>query len=155
MLWSNKCYCQGLNLFKRQVRSALLLLLPLLANLALSLENWTATMNMNMSNMNTTAAAVVFRDSHVSLTTQPLVLDSGRCHRHLLALQTAVAARVSGEDNLVEMFFLISHTLYHRCGHFTKLPQQLPKLPGEDREDRSGAGTDRVIRIHCIWHWVR
>ena len=93
-----------------QVLSALPQHLPLLANPALSLENWTATMNMNTSNMSMTAAAVVFSNSLVSLTTQPLVLDSGRCHRHLLALQTAVAARVSGEDKLVEMFFLIFHT---------------------------------------------
>ena len=72
-----------------QVRSALPQSLPLLANPALSLENWTATMNLN-----TTAVAIVLRTSLVSLTTQPLVLDSGRCH-HLLALQTAVAVRVS------------------------------------------------------------
>ena len=62
---------------------------PQLANPAPSLENWTATMNLS-----TTAAAIVLRDSHVSLTTQPLELESGRCHRHLLALQTAVAAKV-------------------------------------------------------------
>ena len=89
-----------------QVRSALPQSLPLLVKPALSLENWTAAMNVSMRNMSTTAAAVVLRDSHVSLTTQPLELDSGRYHRHLLALQTAVAARVSGEDKLVEMFFL-------------------------------------------------
>ena len=58
-------------------------------------------MNMNTS---MTAAAIALRtsQSHVSLTTQPLVLDSGRCHRHLLALQTAVAAKVSGEKKIVE-----------------------------------------------------
>ena len=63
-------------------------------------------MNMNMSNMGTIAAAFVLTDFLVSLTTQPLVLDSGRCHRHLLALQTAVAARVSGEEKIVKMFLL-------------------------------------------------
>ena len=78
-----------------QVRYARPQSLPLLANPALSLENWTATMNVS-----TTAAAIVLRTSQslVSLTTQPLVLDSGR-YRHLLALQSlqiAVAAKVGG-----------------------------------------------------------
>ena len=64
-------------------------------------------MNMNMSNMSTTAAAIVLRTSQslVSLTTQSLVLDSGRCH-HPLALQTAVAAKVSGEKKIVENVLL-------------------------------------------------
>ena len=48
-------------------------------------------------NLSTTAAAIVrTSQSHVPLTTQLLVLVSGRCH-HLLALQTAVAVKVSGE----------------------------------------------------------
>ena len=83
-----------------QVRSALHQHLPLLAIPALSLENWTA-----LTNVSTTAAAIVPKASQylVSLTTQPLVLDSGRCH-HLLALQTAVAARVSGGEKIVESF---------------------------------------------------
>ena len=51
-------------------------------------------MIMNMSNISTTAADVVLRDSHV-------LLDSGRCH-HALALQNAVAAKVSGEKKIVE-----------------------------------------------------
>ena len=51
----------------------------------------------------TTAAAIV-PQSHVSLTTQALVLDSGH---HLLALQTAVARKVSGEKKFVENVFLI------------------------------------------------
>ena len=54
-------------------------------------------------NLSTTAAAIVLRtshsQSHVFLTTQPLALDSGRCH-HFLALQTAVALMVSGEEKL-------------------------------------------------------
>ena len=89
-----------------QVQSALPQSLPLLANPALSLENWTATMNMNMSNMSTTAAAVVVIGSHVSPKTQLLVLDSGRCHRHLFALKMAVAAKVSGEKKIVENVLL-------------------------------------------------
>ena len=71
--------------------------LPLLANPALSLENLTAT-----TRMNTTAVAIaMLRTSQypVSLTTRPLALDFGRCH-HLLAPQTAVAARVSGVENV-------------------------------------------------------
>ena len=58
-------------------------------------------------NVSTTAAAIVLRTSQslVSLTTQPLVLDSGRCHRHLLALQTVAEVRVSGEENVVENVF--------------------------------------------------
>ena len=78
-----------------QVLSAPTWSLPLLANPALSLENWTATMNVS-----TTAAAIVLRTSQslVSPTIQPLVLDSGR-YLHLLALrslQIAVAAKVGG-----------------------------------------------------------
>ena len=49
--------------------------------------------------MGTTAAIAVLLTSRVSMTTQPLALDSGSC-RHLLALQTAVAARVSGVENV-------------------------------------------------------
>ena len=84
-----------------QAQSALPQSFPLLANPALSsLEPWTATMSLT-----TTAAANVLRTSQflVSLTTQPLVLDSGH---HLLALQTAVAARVSGGDKIVKSFLL-------------------------------------------------
>ena len=88
-------YCPGLNLFEHQVQSAPAQFPPPLANPALSLENWTATMNMNITKMSTTAVAVVLRDFLVSLTTQPLLLDSGR-YRHLLALQIAVAAKVGG-----------------------------------------------------------
>ena len=79
-----------------QVQSALTQSLPLLANPALSLENWTVTMNLN-----TTAAAIATSQSRVSLTAQPLVLDSGRCH-HPLARQTAVAVKVSGGKQIVE-----------------------------------------------------
>ena len=88
------------NSFQHQVRSALPQSLPLLANPALALENWTAT-----TSLSTTVAAIVLRTSQslVSLTTQPLVLDSGRWH-HLLALQTAVAVTVSGEQKMVEIF---------------------------------------------------
>ena len=86
----------------QQVRSAPSQSFPPLANPALSLENWTANTTINMT---LAAAAVVLGDSHVSLTTQPLMLDSGRFHQHHLALQTAVAARVSGEDKLVEIPF--------------------------------------------------
>ena len=84
--------------YPHQVQSALPQSLPLLANPALFLENWTAT----TTKLNA-AAAIVLRtsQSHVSLTTQPLVLDSGRCHRHLLALQTAVAAKVSDEKKIL------------------------------------------------------
>ena len=106
------CFCHALikTIFRlllprinslRQVRFALPQSLPLLANPALSLENWIATMNMSM-----TAAAIVLltSQSHVSPTTQPLlVLDSGKFHLLLqLALQTAVAARVSGGDKIVK-----------------------------------------------------
>ena len=88
----------ALNLFDHQGRSARLQSPPLLANPALFLENWTATMKKTNA-----AAAIVLRtsQSHVSLTTQPLVLDSGRCHRHLLALQTAVAVKVSDEKKIL------------------------------------------------------
>ena len=71
--------------FLHQVQSALPQSLPLLANPALSLENWTATTTMNL-NLVMTAAENVLRTSHVSLTTQALELDSGRFNHHLLAL---------------------------------------------------------------------
>ena len=71
--------------------------LPLLANPALLLENLTATTRMNLR---MSAAAIVRTSQYpVSLTTRPLALDFGRCH-HLLAPQTAVAARVSGVENV-------------------------------------------------------
>ena len=89
----------------QQVRSAPSQSFQPLANPALSLENWTANTTINMT---LAAAAVVLGDSHVSLTTQPLMLDSGRFHQHHLALQTAVVARVSGVDNV---FFLNLHIL--------------------------------------------
>ena len=60
-------------------------------------------------NMSMTAAAIVLltSQSHVSPTTQPLlVLDSGKVHLLQLALQTAVAARVSGGDKIVKSFLL-------------------------------------------------
>ena len=80
----------------QQVQSVPPLPFPLLANLALSLENLTATTRMKKG---TTAAIVVLLTSHVSLTTQPLALDSGSCY-HFLAQQTVVAARVSGVENV-------------------------------------------------------
>ena len=99
LLWQDyrDWYCPGLNLFDHQGRSARLHLPRLMANPALSLENWTATTNRAAAAAN----ALRTSQSHVSLTTQPLVLDSGRCHRHLLALQTAVAAKVSGEKKIL------------------------------------------------------
>ena len=67
----------------------------------------------------TAAAAIVLRasQSHVSLTAQPLELDSGRCHRHLLALQTAVAAKVSGEKKIVKIFLLWSSYSFSSTQH--------------------------------------
>ena len=77
----------------QQVQSAPSQSFPPLANPALSLENWTATTTMNL-NLVMTAAENVLRTFHAFQTTQPPVLDSGRCHHHLLALQTVVAAKV-------------------------------------------------------------
>ena len=76
----------------QQVQSAPSLSYLLLASPALSLENLTVTTTFHK---NMIAAVAVLGESHVSLTTQPLMLDSGRFHQHHLALQTAVASRVS------------------------------------------------------------
>ena len=60
-------------------------------------------MNVNLS----TIAAEIVRTSQslVSLTTQLLVLVSGRCH-HPLAPKTAVAMKVSGEKRIFNLFLL-------------------------------------------------
>ena len=60
--------------------------------------------------LSTTAAKNALRtsQSHVSMTTQPLMLDFGRCHLHLLALQTAVAVKVSGEQKMLEIPFSLN-----------------------------------------------
>ena len=72
-----------------QVRYARPQSLPLLANPALSLENWTATMRKTNASQ-----------SRVSLTTQPLELDSGSGKCHHFAQKKALAARVSCPFNL-------------------------------------------------------
>ena len=72
-------------------------------------------MNMNMSNTSTTAVADVLRDSHVFITSQPLgLMDSGKCHRHLLVLQIAAAAKVSGGKKTVNIFLNGAHTPSNR-----------------------------------------
>ena len=100
----------------------------------------------------TAVAASVWIHSGSALpvsSTQQLEPDSGS--RYQFALQKAVAARVSGGDRFDKMFLnSILKTLYHRQCHLTKLPQQLPKQPSEDRDHRSSAGTYPFFTIHCI-----
>ena len=110
----------------QQVQSAPSQSFPPLANPALSLENWTAITTMNL-NLVMTAAENVLRTSHASVTTQPLVLDSGRCHHHLLALHTVVAAKVPQVRIIfvLEIDIFLTFALNHRCRHLAKLSRLL------------------------------
>ena len=85
--------------------------------------------------MNLTPAAVddVGATSPVSMTTQPVTLEFGSCHH--FALLRVVEVRVSDDHNTLSVSNqLLSHT---RCGHVTKSPQQLSKLPAENKHNRS------------------
>ena len=46
-------------------------------------------------------------------------------------------------------------TPYHQRSYYLpKLPCQLSWQPWADAHDTSGGGTDPVVRLHCIQHWV-
>ena len=60
--------------------------------------------------VSTTAAAIVLRTSHSHVSLTALELDFGR--HHLLALQTAVAAKVGGEEKIVENVLLLKLKKY-------------------------------------------
>ena len=95
------------------------------------------------------AAANVLRVlySHVLLT-RSLELESGSQH---FAPQEAVAARVSGGDEIVNICrSIIVKLSFHRYCELTKLPWVLSNEHYEDQYHTSGAGIDLIITIYRV-----